>query len=83
VFSSLTGLSQSLGPIIGAALVRLDIPGHPRPAHRHRVGLNLLPVGIAVVIVSPLTGRLIAARGPGCRLRYPGAALAAGGGTSM
>jgi EmrB/QacA subfamily drug resistance transporter len=46
-------------------------------------GLSLLPVGISVAIVSPLTGRLVAARGPRLPLTASGAALAAGGGMSM
>jgi predicted MFS family arabinose efflux permease len=45
-------------------------------------GLSLLPVGISVAFVSPLTGRLIAARGPRLPLVISGAALASGGGMS-
>jgi EmrB/QacA subfamily drug resistance transporter len=46
-------------------------------------GLSLLPVGIAVAVVSPLTGRLVAARGPRLPLVTAGIALAAGGGASL
>ncbi|WP_250030291.1 MFS transporter [Paractinoplanes maris] len=46
-------------------------------------GLSLLPVGIAVAIVSPLTGRLVAARGPRLPLVVAGGALAAGGAASL
>ena len=46
-------------------------------------GLSLLPVGTSVAIVSPLTGRLIAARGPRLPLAMSGVALALGGGASM
>jgi EmrB/QacA subfamily drug resistance transporter len=46
-------------------------------------GLCLLPVGVLVAAVSPLTGRLVAARGPRLPLAVSGAALASGGGASM
>jgi EmrB/QacA subfamily drug resistance transporter len=46
-------------------------------------GLCLLPVGVLVATVSPLTGRLVAARGPRLPLAVSGAALALGGGASM
>src|SRR5262249_31784122 len=46
-------------------------------------GLCLLPVGVLVATVSPLTGRLVAARGPRLPLAISGAALAVGGGASM
>ncbi|MET0417028.1 MAG: MFS transporter [Actinoplanes sp.] len=46
-------------------------------------GLTLLPVGLSVAIVSPLTGRLVAARGPRLPLVLSGAALAAGAAASM
>jgi EmrB/QacA subfamily drug resistance transporter len=46
-------------------------------------GLSLLPVGVSVAIVSPLTGRLVAARGPRMPLVVSGAALALGGAASL
>ncbi|MEU9125175.1 DHA2 family efflux MFS transporter permease subunit [Streptomyces sp. NPDC048506] len=46
-------------------------------------GLCLLPVGALVVVLSPVTGRLIAARGPALPLAVAGAALALGGGASL
>jgi EmrB/QacA subfamily drug resistance transporter len=45
-------------------------------------GLCLLPVGALVVVLSPVTGRLVAARGPRLPLVIAGAALALGGGAS-
>ena len=45
-------------------------------------GLCLLPVGGLVVVLSPVTGRLIGARGPRLPLVVAGAALALGGGAS-
>jgi EmrB/QacA subfamily drug resistance transporter len=46
-------------------------------------GLCLLPVGVLVVALSPLTGRLVSARGPRLPLVVSGAALALGGGASI
>jgi len=46
-------------------------------------GLCLLPVGVLVVVLSPLTGRLVGARGPRLPLVVSGAALALGGGASI
>jgi EmrB/QacA subfamily drug resistance transporter len=46
-------------------------------------GLCLLPVGVLVVLLSPLTGRLVGARGPRLPLVVSGAALALGGGASI
>jgi EmrB/QacA subfamily drug resistance transporter len=46
-------------------------------------GLCLLPVGVLVAVVSPLTGRLIGATGPGLPLTVSGAALGLGGGVSL
>jgi len=46
-------------------------------------GLSLLPVGVLVVVLSPVTGRLIGARGPRWPLLVAGAALALGGGASL
>jgi EmrB/QacA subfamily drug resistance transporter len=45
-------------------------------------GLCLLPVGVLTVLFSPLTGRLVGARGPRLPLVVAGAALALGGGVS-
>ena len=42
-------------------------------------GLSLLPVGALIVLLSPLTGRLVGARGPRLPLLISGAALAGGG----
>ena len=46
-------------------------------------GLCLLPVGVLIVVLSPLTGRLVGARGPRLPLVVAGAALALGGGASI
>jgi predicted MFS family arabinose efflux permease len=46
-------------------------------------GLCLLPVGIMIVVLSPLTGRLVGRRGPRLPLVVSGAALALGGGASI
>jgi EmrB/QacA subfamily drug resistance transporter len=46
-------------------------------------GLCLLPVGVLVVVLSPLTGRLVGGRGPRLPLVVSGAALALGGGASI
>ncbi|GAA1313316.1 hypothetical protein Psi02_56950 [Planotetraspora silvatica] len=46
-------------------------------------GLCLLPVGALIVVLAPLTGRLVGTRGPRLPLVVSGAALALGGGTSI
>ena len=46
-------------------------------------GLCLLPVGALVVVLSPLTGRVVGGRGPRLPLAVSGAALALGGGASI
>jgi predicted MFS family arabinose efflux permease len=46
-------------------------------------GLCLLPVGALVVVLSPLTGRVVGGRGPRRPLVVAGAALALGGGASI
>jgi EmrB/QacA subfamily drug resistance transporter len=46
-------------------------------------GLCLVPVGALVVVLAPLTGRLVGARGPRLPLVAAGAALALGGGASV
>jgi len=46
-------------------------------------GLCLLPVGIMIVVLSPLTGRLVGSRGPRLPLVVSGAALALGGAASL
>jgi MFS family permease len=46
-------------------------------------GLCLLPVGVLVVLLSPVTGRLVGRRGPRLPLVVSGAALALGGGASL
>ena len=46
-------------------------------------GLCLLPVGLLVVVLSPFSGRLVAARGPRRPLVVAGGALALGGGASL
>lgn len=45
-------------------------------------GLCLLPVGVLIMVLSPLTGRLVGGRGPRLPLVVSGAALALGGGAS-
>lgn len=46
-------------------------------------GLCLLPVGLLVILLSPLTGRIVGARGPRLPLVVAGSALALGGGASL
>ncbi|USA04212.1 DHA2 family efflux MFS transporter permease subunit [Streptomyces lydicamycinicus] len=46
-------------------------------------GLCLLPVGLPVLVVAPLTGRAVGARGPLIPLVVAGMALALGGGMSL
>ncbi|HET6499287.1 MAG TPA: MFS transporter [Amycolatopsis sp.] len=46
-------------------------------------GLCLLPVGALIVVLAPLTGRLVGTRGPRLPLVVSGAALALGGGVSI
>jgi len=46
-------------------------------------GLCLLPVGVATLVLSPRTGRLVGARGPRLPLVIAGAALALGGVASL
>ncbi|MFC0598317.1 MFS transporter [Streptomyces palmae] len=46
-------------------------------------GLCLLPVGALVVVLSPVTGRLVGARGPRLPLVVAGGALALGGAASL
>ena len=46
-------------------------------------GLCLLPVGLPVLVVSPLTGRVVGGRGPLLPLMVAGATLALGGGVSL
>ncbi|MET8766289.1 MFS transporter [Streptomyces sp. NPDC004658] len=46
-------------------------------------GLCLLPVGALVVVLSPLTGRLVGTRGPRLPLLVAGGALTLGGGASL
>jgi EmrB/QacA subfamily drug resistance transporter len=46
-------------------------------------GLCLLPVGGMIVVLAPLTGRLVGRRGPRLPLVVSGAALALGGGASI
>lgn len=46
-------------------------------------GLSLLPVGLAIVTLSPLTGRTIGTRGPRMPLAVAGTALALGGFSSL
>ncbi|HEY2307718.1 MAG TPA: MFS transporter, partial [Streptosporangiaceae bacterium] len=56
-----------------------DVRGLPALA----AGLCLLPVGALVVVLSPLTGRVVGGRGPRLPLVVSGAALALGGGASI
>jgi MFS family permease len=46
-------------------------------------GVCLLPVGVMIVVLSPLTGHLVGRRGPRWPLVISGAALALGGGASI
>jgi EmrB/QacA subfamily drug resistance transporter len=46
-------------------------------------GLCLLPVGVLIVVLSPVAGRLVGERGPRVPLVVSGTALALGGGASL
>jgi EmrB/QacA subfamily drug resistance transporter len=46
-------------------------------------GLSLLPVGVLIVVLSPLTGRWVGGRGPRLPLVVSGTALALGAGASV
>jgi Na+/melibiose symporter-like transporter len=46
-------------------------------------GLSLLPVGVLILVLSPLTGRLVGGGGPRLPLVVSGAVLALGGGASI
>ena len=46
-------------------------------------GLSLLPVGVLIVVLSPITGRLVGTRGPRLPLVISGTALASGGAASL
>jgi EmrB/QacA subfamily drug resistance transporter len=46
-------------------------------------GLCLLPVGALVLVLAPITGRLVGSRGPRLPLVVSGTALAVGGGVSL
>ena len=56
-----------------------DVRGMPALA----AGLCLLPVGVLVLVLSPLTGRVVGTRGPRLPLVVAGVALALGGGASI
>ena len=71
-----------LGLLAAAVLGVLGILGYePRPADP-LLELCLLPVGVLIMVVSPLSGRLVGVRGPRLPLVVAGAALALGGGAS-
>src|SRR5262249_62283254 len=61
------------------ALCRRVVPGRPALA----AGLCLLPVGLLVVVLSPVAGRLVGTRGPRPPLVVAGGALALGSGASL
>jgi EmrB/QacA subfamily drug resistance transporter len=46
-------------------------------------GLCLLPLGVLIIVLSPVTGRLVGTRGPRLPLVVAGAALALGGASSL
>ncbi len=48
-----------------------------------RAGLCLLPVAVVVLVLSPLTGRMVGDRGPRIPLVISGAAMTAGGAASL
>ncbi|MFI8849479.1 DHA2 family efflux MFS transporter permease subunit [Streptomyces sp. NPDC053499] len=56
-----------------------DVRGLPPVA----AGLCLLPVGLPVLVVSPLAGRMVGERGPRLPLVAAGSVLALGGGVSL
>ncbi|HTT50375.1 MAG TPA: MFS transporter [Streptosporangiaceae bacterium] len=65
--------------LFATTLYLQDVRGLPALA----AGLCLLPVGVAVVLLSPVTGRLVSTRGPRLPLVAAGTALALGGGASL
>jgi EmrB/QacA subfamily drug resistance transporter len=58
-----------------ATLYLQDVRGLPAPL----AGLCLLPVGLLILVLSPVSGRLVGSRGPRLPLVAAGVALAAGG----
>jgi EmrB/QacA subfamily drug resistance transporter len=76
---ALCGLCAFGGFLFVTTLYLQDVRGLSALA----AGLCLLPVGVMIVALSPVTGRLVAGRGPRLPLLVAGTALALGGGASL
>jgi hypothetical protein len=76
---ALCGLCAFGGFLFVTTLYLQDVRGLSALA----AGLCLLPVGVMIVALSPVTGRLVAGRGPRLPLAVAGTALALGGGASL
>jgi Na+/melibiose symporter-like transporter len=76
---ALCGLCAFGGFLFVTTLYLQDVRGLSALA----AGLCLLPVGVMIVVLSPVTGRLVGERGPRLPLVVAGTALALGGGASI
>ncbi len=79
ILMALCALCAFGGFLFVTTLYLQDVRGMPALT----AGLCLLPVGALVVVLSPVTGRLVGRRGPRLPLVVSGAALALGGGASL
>jgi EmrB/QacA subfamily drug resistance transporter len=79
ILMALWGLCAFGAFLFVTTLYLQDVRGLPALA----AGLCLLPVGALVLVLSPLTGRLVGSRGPRLPLLVSGAALMLGGGASL
>ena len=79
ILMALFGLCAFGAFLFVTTLYLQDVRGRPALL----AGLCLLPVGVMIVVLSPLTGRLVGRRGPRLPLAVSGAALALGGGASV
>jgi EmrB/QacA subfamily drug resistance transporter len=75
ILSALSALCAFAAFLFLTTLYLQDVRGMPALA----AGLCLLPVAVPTVLLGPLTGRVVGARGPRLPLVVAGAALAAGG----
>jgi EmrB/QacA subfamily drug resistance transporter len=79
IVTALCGLCSFGAFLFVTTLYLQDVRGLPAL----RAGLCLLPVGVLIVVLSPLSGRLVGTLGPRRPLVVAGAALALGGGASL
>jgi EmrB/QacA subfamily drug resistance transporter len=79
ILMALCGLCAFGAFLFVTTLYLQDVRGLPALT----AGLCLLPVGVMIVLLSPLTGRVVGRRGPRLPLAISGTALALGGGASV